>query len=151
MGYKKRMRTGAAIPRRGTPAERRAPPGLRQQLEATRLGLLALFRALDRLGLAQECPPELQELFELDADLAEALWVLDQPVGRFDLTAMTHDTVGSLRAIGTATSRFLDRLNPSARAELGACALTVRARLLRSDAYLQIPGRDPTAPAPTVG
>ena len=122
------------------------PPGLRHQLEDTRLGLLSMFRALDRLGLAQqERPPELQELFELDADLAEALWVLDQPIGRFDLTAMTYDTVDSLRAIGTATSSFLQRLSVSARSELGSCALTVRATLLRSDAYLQIPGRDPTA------
>lgn len=121
------------------------PPGLRHQLETTRLGLLAMFRALDRLGLAQERPPELRELFELDADLAEALWVLDQPVGQFDLTAMTYDTVGSLQAIATVTSSFLQRFSASARSELGSCALTVRATLLRSDAYLQIPGRDPTA------
>ena len=40
------------------------PPGLRDVLEASRLSLLALFRALDRLGLAQKIPqiPILQEI-----------------------------------------------------------------------------------------
>ena len=68
------------------------PPGLRQKLEIRRLDLLGLFRALDRLHLAQGLPPELRELFELDADFAEALWVLEQSAGRFDLDAMSADT-----------------------------------------------------------
>jgi hypothetical protein len=50
------------------------PPNLEPELEAARLELLALFRALDRLDLtAGEIPQDLlRELFELDADFAEA-------------------------------------------------------------------------------
>ena len=139
------MGPGAAIPKRSASAEEMVPPGLRHELEAARLGLLALFRALDWVGLAQGRPPKLLELFELDADLAEALWVVDQPVGKFDLTAMTYDTVGSLEAIAGATRSLFEQFSESARAELGSCVATVRRSLLVSDAYLQIPGRDPTA------
>jgi hypothetical protein len=48
------------------------PPDLRGQLESTRLDLLALFRAVDRMRLAQDMPPKLRALGELDADFAEA-------------------------------------------------------------------------------
>jgi len=121
-------------------------PGLRELLERSRLSLLTLFRALDRLELAQEIPPELHMLFELDADLAEALWVLDQPRGRFDLSAMTADTMVSLSAIPDALRAFFSLLSAPAQAELSVCADAVRATLVPSDAYLQIPGRDPTTP-----
>jgi hypothetical protein len=48
-------------------------------LEAARLDLLALFRALDRMDLKPfEIPQRLiRQLFELDADCAEALWAVD--------------------------------------------------------------------------
>jgi hypothetical protein len=51
------------------------PHDLRARLEAARLDLLALFRALDQMDLtALEIPQRLlQQLFELDADCAEAL------------------------------------------------------------------------------
>jgi hypothetical protein len=49
---------------------------LRSRLEAARLDLLALFRALDRMDLTAREIPQLilRQLFELDADNAEALW-----------------------------------------------------------------------------
>src|SRR5580658_6903285 len=56
------------------------PADLRARLEAARLDLLALFRALDRMDLTpSEIPQRLiRQLFELDADYVEALWGLDQ-------------------------------------------------------------------------
>jgi hypothetical protein len=50
---------------------------LRSRLEAARLDLLALFRALDRMDLTAREIPQLilRQLFELDADYAEALWI----------------------------------------------------------------------------
>ncbi|MBA3356240.1 MAG: hypothetical protein H0U18_09980, partial [Pyrinomonadaceae bacterium] len=56
------------------------PADLRARLEAARLDLLALFRALDRMNLSSaEIPQRLiRQLFELDADYVEALWALDQ-------------------------------------------------------------------------
>ena len=121
------------------------PPGLRELLEGRRLAMLALFRALDRLHLAQNHPPELHDLFELDADFAEALWVLDQPVGSFDLKAMTADTVASCEAIPEAVAEFLRLLNEQEQGQLVVCMKAVRASLVLADAYQQIPGRDPTA------
>ena len=48
---------------------------LRSRLEAARLDLLALFRALDQMELSPaEIPLRLmRQLFEMDADYAEAL------------------------------------------------------------------------------
>ncbi len=64
------------------------PADLRPRLEAARLDLLALFRALDRMDLPPaEIPQRLiRQLFELDADYVEALWGLDQPPGKLSLT-----------------------------------------------------------------
>lgn len=121
-------------------------PRLRALLERSRLSLLTLFRAFDRLELAQEIPPELHMLFELDADLVEALWALDQPPGRYDMSAMTMDAMASLMAIPDALRAFFALLCSSAQAELSVCADAVRATLVPSDAYLQVPGRDPSTP-----
>lgn len=118
---------------------------LRGLLEAQRLELLAFFRALDRLGLMQSLPPELRDVFELDADLAEALWVLDQSSKRFDMAAMRRDTMASLRTIPAALNAVLALLEPSTQNELLARSKAVRDGLVLSDAYLQIPGRDPNA------
>jgi len=85
-------------------------------------------------------------LFELDADFAESLWGLDQPVGRYDMEMMTADTVASLLAIGDAVSEFLRTLSEGGW-HRAACMKAVRASLVLADAYLQVPGRDPTAPA----
>jgi hypothetical protein len=86
-------------------------------------------------------------LFELDADLAEALCVLDKP-GRFDLAAMTQDTMASLRAIPNALRALFALLSEAEQRELSICADVVRASLHPLDAYQDIPGRDPSAPCP---
>ena len=52
------------------------PGDLRLRLENARLDLLALFRTLDRLYLTPD-NKLIHQLFELDADFAEALWGLD--------------------------------------------------------------------------
>ena len=72
------MRHDAAMARRATIE---IPADLRTRLETARLDLLALFRALDRMDLSPiEIPQRLiRQLYELDADYAEALWALDQP------------------------------------------------------------------------
>ncbi len=123
------------------------PPGFRELLERKRLSLLTLFRALDRLGLVQELPSELRMLFELDADIAEALCVLDKP-GRFDLSAMTHDTMASLQAIPNALQALFALLSESEQEELSICADVVRVSLHPLDAYQDVPGRDPSPPCP---
>lgn len=120
-----------------------APAGMREVLEAGRLNLRALFRALDRLQLTQEVPSEVRDLFELDADLAEALWGLDQPLGRLDVEAMTADTCASLEVMPLALRRFFKLLSASDQEVLVEGVRVVRASLSASDAYLQIPGRDP--------
>ncbi len=121
------------------------PVNLRARLEAARLDLRALFRALDEMGLAQGLPSELQDLMELDADFAEALWVLDQPVGRFDLAAMTRDTLASFAALPATLEDFFALLPPRTRTALAARVTPVRSALHAHDAYLYIPGRDPQA------
>ena len=57
------------------------PVDLRARLEAARVDLLALFRAVDRMDLSAAETSErlIHQLFELDADYGEALWALDQP------------------------------------------------------------------------
>ena len=64
------------------------PPVFRARLENARLDLLALFRALDRMDLSPvEIPQrQIQQLFQLDADYAEALWALDQPPASLNFT-----------------------------------------------------------------
>jgi len=119
------------------------PARLRSQLESARLELRALYRALDRLFVAQDLPPELHRLQELDADFAEGLWVLDQPAERFDLAAMTRDTLASLNRMPTAREEFLGTLDEATRTLVEDRARALRARLRPGDAYLEIPGRDP--------
>src|SRR5215471_9271344 len=99
------MRHAQAMAQLG-PSE--APADLRARLEVARLDLLALFRALDRMDLVpSEIPQPLnRQLLELDADYAEALWVLDQPPGSLDLRAMLRDTLAALEQRTEATARF---------------------------------------------
>lgn len=125
--------------------ESAAPPELRSNMEVTRLYLLALFRCLDRLGLAQDLPPKLRLLFEFDATLAEGLWVLDQPMGRFNVTAMTQDCLGTIEAVLQTLSAFLDSLPAEARIRLAELLPVIQQELTPKDAYNQIPGRDPSA------
>jgi hypothetical protein len=114
-------------------------------LEAARLELLALFRALDSLRMATDLPDELHALFELDADFAEALAVLDHPVAGYDLVALQRDTLASLADLASTKAEFLDILDDDERARLDRRVPVVRATLDPREAYNQIPGRDPHA------
>ncbi len=135
------MRHPRAMPRRST----KVPADLRARLEAARLGLLALFRALDRMDLTPaEIPQRLiRQLFELDADFAEALWALDQPPGALDLRLMLRDTLAALEQLPEASTRFRKNLPPRARPVLAGLEVTVRQCLLPTEAYNMVPGRDP--------
>lgn len=108
----------------------------------------ALFRALDRMRLAQDLPTELRRLQELDADFAEALWVLDQPdqpLEKFDLRAMARDTLASLARLVAVREAFLAVFDAPTRAQLEARVQATRSVLSPRDAYLDIPGIDPAA------
>jgi len=80
------------------------PTDLRPRLETARLDLLALFRALDRMDLPPaEIPQRLiRQLFELDADYAEALWALDQPPATLDMPTMLRHTLIALEQLPEA-------------------------------------------------
>jgi len=121
------------------------PDDLRPRLEAARLDLLALFRSLDRMKLpADEIPQRLlQQLFELDADCAEALWALDQPPGRLDRHAMLRDTLAALDQLPPAAARFRKKLAPVSQPILAQLEVSVRKALNPKDAYSMVPGRDP--------
>ena len=121
-----------------------APEELRARLEGARLDLRALYRSLDRLVPAQDLPAELGRLQELDADYAEALWVLDQPRGAFDLSAMMKDTVESLARLPSARKGFLALFDGPTREILEQRVQVTRDRLSPTDAYLEVPGRDPS-------
>ncbi len=121
------------------------PVDLRARLEAARLDLLALFRALDRMDLsAAEIPQRLiHQLFELDADYVEALWALDQPPGGLDLRAMLRDTLAALEQLPDALVRFRKTLPQRAHSTLPVLELSVRKTLDPLEAYNMVPGRDP--------
>ena len=121
---------------------------LRRALEHARLDLRALYRAGDQLGIAQDLPVELRAVLELDADFAEALWVLDQPRGQFDLARMRRDTEASLARLPQARECYLATLVPTERKLLLDRAAAIRAVLPPDAAYLEIPGRDPDARPP---
>ena len=136
------MRHARAMARRST-AE--IPVDLRARLEAARLDLLALFRALDRMDLSPtEIPQRLmRQLFELDADYVEALWALDQaPVG-LDHHAMLRDTLAALAQLPEACARFRTNLPRRAHATLAQLEITVRRGLDPAEAYSMVPGRSP--------
>lgn len=121
------------------------PPDLRARLEASRLDLLALFRALDQMDLTPlEIPQRLlQQLFELDADYAEALWALDQRQGTFDLRAMLRDTLAALDQLPDATARFRKHLPKRAHPALLKLEPVIRESLNPNEAYSMVPGREP--------
>ena len=121
------------------------PPDLRGRLETARLDLLALFRALDKMYLTPLDIPQrlLQQLFELDADCAEALWALDQPPGEIDMRAMLRDTLAALEQIPKECARFRKNLPPRARPILASLEPAVRQSLNPSEAYNMLPGTHP--------
>jgi hypothetical protein len=128
---------------RRSPAQ--VPSDLRPRLEAARLDLLALFRALDRMDLTPaEIPQRLiRQLFELDADYVEALWALDQPSGSFDLRAMLRDTLAALEQLAQARARFRTHLPSRVHPTLATLEAALRNRLNPTEAYSMVPGRDP--------
>jgi hypothetical protein len=121
------------------------PADLRPRLEAARLDLLALFRALDRMDLTPaEIPQRLiRQLFELDADYVEALWGLDQPPGTLNLPAMLRDTITALEQLPDTCSRFRSNLPSRSHATLSRLELSIRTNLNPAEAYNMVPGHDP--------
>ena len=121
------------------------PVDLSTRLETARLDLLALFRALDRMDLsATEIPQRLlRQLFELDADFAEALWVLDQPAGRLNVSAMLPHTLAALDQLPAAITRFRKKLPRRAHPTLANLETSIRRMLNPNEAYNMVPGRDP--------
>jgi hypothetical protein len=121
------------------------PADLRARLEAARLDLLALFRALDRMDLTPSDIPQrlIRQLFELDADFAEALRALDQSPRSLDLKAMLRDTLAALEEMPHAAARFRKNLPRRTHPVLAQLEVTVRHSLLPAEAYNMIPGRDP--------
>jgi len=121
------------------------PADLRPRLEAARLDLLALFRALDQMDLAPaEIPQRLiHQLFELDADYVEALWALDQPRHRLDWHAMLRDTLASLEQLPAACAQFRKYLPRRAHSTLESLEPSIRKKLDPREAYNMVPGRDP--------
>jgi hypothetical protein len=119
--------------------------GLRARLEAARLELLALFRALDRVDLSPDEIPQslLRQLLERDADYAEALWALDQPEGRLDHRAMRRDTLIALDQLPLACAQFRKQLPARAHPALEQLEGSLRKVLDPKEAYNMVPGRDP--------
>jgi hypothetical protein len=136
------MRDARRMNRRSSPP---IPDDLRARIEAARLDLLTLFRALDRMDLTPaEIPQRLiRQLFELDADYVEALWALDQPAGSLDLRAMLRDTLAALEQLSQAKARFRKNLPRRAHPALAELEATIRKSLKPSEAYSMVPGRDP--------
>jgi len=136
------MRHARAMARR-SPTE--IPVNLRARLEAARLDLLALFRALDRMDLSPAEIPQrlLRQLFELDADYVEALWALDQPSDSLDLRAILRDTLAALEQLPEACVRFRQNLPRRAHPTLAQLEITVRNELDPAEAYSMVPGRNP--------
>jgi hypothetical protein len=121
------------------------PSDLRARLEQARLDLLALFRSLDQMILVPAEIPQrlLRQLYELDADYAEALWALDQPPGALDLTLMLRDTLAALEQLPETSSRFRRNLPRHALPRLAQLEDIIRRRLSPMEAYNMVPERDP--------
>ncbi len=122
-----------------------APADLRGRLERARLDTRALLRALDHGRLAPRDLPRaaLADLAALDADCAEALWALDQPVGALHVDAMVHDTRASLDRLADTRAQVRAGVPEHAHARLERLEPMIRATLDPVEAYADIPGRDP--------
>src|SRR3989442_849429 len=107
------------------------PDDLRARLEVARLDLLALFRALDGMNLSPDEITQrlLRQLLERDADLAEALWALDQSAGSLDRRAMLRDTLTALDQLPTACAQFREKLPSRAHLTLVRLEASVRKAL----------------------
>ena len=119
------------------------PADLRARLEVARLETLALLRALDQalIPLPRLPHAELQQLSQLDADCAEALWALDHPIGSVDVAAMVRDTLASLQHLPAA--RDVVRTRIPAPARVAALESSIRAELDPREAYNDVPDHLP--------
>ena len=119
------------------------PADLRSRLEVARLDTLALLRALDQALIPLPRLPhvELQQLYQLDADCAEALWALDHPIGSVDVAAMVRDTLASLQHLPAA--RDVVRTRIPAPARVAALESSIRAALDPREAYNDVPDHLP--------
>lgn len=103
-----------------------------------------MLRALDHVHVPPtHLQPQLDTLYQLDADCAEALWALDQPAGTLDLRLMARDTLVSLEALPNARAQVRARLRAAASATIHTLEPTIRASLDPREAYNDVPGRDP--------
>lgn len=100
------------------------------------------------MRIAQDLPLQLRRLQELDADYAEALYVLDRPPGGIDWSRMIGDTRASLQRLPAFREAFLLTFDETVRAGIEERVQHMRDLLVPEDAYLEIPGRDPDAPRP---
>ena len=85
----------------------------------------------------------LRQLFERDADYAEALWALDQVEGSLDRRAMLRDTLTALDQLPSACAQFRKQLPARAHPTLEQLEGSVRKALNPKEAYNMVPGRDP--------
>jgi len=139
----------AKIPKPGTVELHPAvPKDLRRRLEQARQESIALLRAMDRAMVylsEDEFSPELRAVFELEADCAEALWGLDQPLGAFSVSKMLRDTLASLERLPAARSAALSVLEPEDLRNVMKIKDVVVRTVGPEKCYSQVKGRDPAA------
>jgi hypothetical protein len=124
------------------------PRDLRRRLEQARLETLVLLRSMDRARVCaapSDFSPELRALMELDADCAEALWGLDQPMGAFSVRLMLRDTLASLDRLPFARGAALAALKDEDLRSVEAVKDFVVDTLGLEECYSQVKGRDPDA------
>ena len=119
------------------------PADLRSRLEVARLDTLALLRALDQalIPLPRLPHADLHQLYQLDADCAEALWALEHPIGSVDVAAMVRDTLASLQNLPAARDAVRTRV--PAPAQVAALESSIRATLDPREAYNDVPDHFP--------
>jgi len=112
-----------------------------------RLESLALFRALDRVGLqpAEIPQPLLRTLFELDADCGEALLCLDRPPKGFNGAAMLKEITDTLKKLPETRQILREQLPSRVRAKLKSFEEIIGIAQDPQEAYNGVPGRDKAA------
>jgi hypothetical protein len=91
-----------------------------------------------------EIPQQLmRQLFELDADYAEALWALDQAPDTLNMQAMLRDTLAALEQLSEAAARLRKNLPRRVHLTLTRLEVAVRQSLQPAEAYNMVPGHDP--------
>lgn len=120
------------------------PKDLRRRLELARLDTLALLRAADQASIDPHLvEPELDQLYELDADCAEALWALDQPPDALDFKAMVSDTLASLDRLVGARELLRKRLSKRDLSRVITLETDIRINLHPHEAYNGLADQDP--------